>query len=177
MSKAVHVQSHSPSQSRATSWRSLAFTALLSAGVALLAQSYLPRHVLWFSKPLSATPNASAVRQCRPPMPNLFSQSPLLGNESRVESALKSIDAFVRESFAQNEIDGLALAIVTPEGAIYETGLGVLRANETDHEKRGIVDKHSIFRIASGSKLFAVLETLILREKGALQWYVSSIIR
>lgn len=62
------------------------------------------------------------------------------------------------------------LAIVTGEGVVYETAIGPLKANETVPEKRGAVDRHSIFRIASGSKLFATLETLVLREKGALQW-------
>lgn len=86
---------------------------------------------------------------------------------------MQTVDAFVRESFAANPMDGLAVAVVTSEGSIYEAGLGALKANETDPEKRGVIDRHSIFRLASGSKLFATLETLILREKGALQWFVS----
>lgn len=89
-----------------------------------------------------------------------------------LQSVLQAVDLFVRESFAANEIDGLAVAVVTTDDVLYETGLGPLKANETDPVSRGTVDRHSIFRIASGSKLFTALEVLALREKGALQWYV-----
>ncbi|KAJ6544346.1 beta-lactamase/transpeptidase-like protein [Mycena capillaripes] len=85
-------------------------------------------------------------------------------------TALNAIDSFVHKSFYNGGIDGLVLAIVTREGVVYETAIGPLRANETEPEKRGAVDHHSIFRIASGSKLFATLETFILNEKGALHW-------
>ncbi|KAJ7740566.1 beta-lactamase/transpeptidase-like protein [Mycena metata] len=84
--------------------------------------------------------------------------------------ALGAIDSLVRNSYSKGGIDGLVVAIVTKEGVAYERAIGPLKANETTPEKRGKVDRHSIFRIASGSKLFATLETLILREKGALQW-------
>lgn len=77
----------------------------------------------------------------------------------------------MRKSFATNQIDGLAIGVVTSNGAIYETGIGALKANETDPQKRGGIDRNSIFRIASGSKLFVALETFLLREKGALQWF------
>jgi hypothetical protein len=87
-------------------------------------------------------------------------------------TALRAIDAFVQKSYLKGGIDGLVVAIVTREGVVYETAIGPLKANETEADKRGAVDRHSIFRIASGSKLFATLETLILREKGALQWSV-----
>ncbi|KAJ7342634.1 beta-lactamase/transpeptidase-like protein [Mycena albidolilacea] len=85
-------------------------------------------------------------------------------------TALRVIDSFVQKSYLKGGIDGLVVAIVTSEGVVYETAIGPLKANETEADKRGAVDRHSIFRIASGSKLFATLETLILREKGALQW-------
>ncbi|KAJ7246323.1 beta-lactamase/transpeptidase-like protein [Mycena haematopus] len=71
---------------------------------------------------------------------------------------------------AASDIDSLSIAVVTPNGPIFEHGYGVLRANETDPEKRGSVTRDSIYRIASITKMFAVLETLILRERGALNW-------
>ncbi|KAF7354606.1 Beta-lactamase domain-containing protein [Mycena sanguinolenta] len=86
-------------------------------------------------------------------------------------TALRAVDSLVNNSYLKGGIDGIVVAIVTREGLIYETALGPLKANETEPGKRGAVDRrHSIFRIASGSKLFTTLETLILREKGALQW-------
>ncbi|KAJ7499888.1 beta-lactamase/transpeptidase-like protein [Mycena latifolia] len=85
-------------------------------------------------------------------------------------SALRTIDALVKKSVADGGIDGLVVAIATREGVVYEAAIGPLKANETTPERKGAVDRHSIFRVASGSKLFATLETLVLREKGALQW-------
>lgn len=100
----------------------------------------------------------------------MFLHSPICANSSGIKRALENIDLLVQRSFAAGGIDGLVVAIVTGQEAIYDTAMGPLKANETSPERRSTVDKHSIFRIASGSKLFATLETLILREKGALQW-------
>ncbi|CAK5276248.1 unnamed protein product, partial [Mycena citricolor] len=85
-----------------------------------------------------------------------------------VSLALKNVDRLVEAQYAQGGIDGLIVAIVTRDGAIYERAIGPLKANETDVAKRGHIDRNSIFRLASGSKLFAVLETWVLRERGAL---------
>ncbi|KAJ7039382.1 beta-lactamase/transpeptidase-like protein [Mycena alexandri] len=87
-----------------------------------------------------------------------------------MSTALGVIDSLVRSAYSKGGIDGLVVAIVTKEGAVYDRAMGPLKANATTPEKRGKVDQHSVFRIASGSKLFATLETLILRERGALQW-------
>jgi len=103
----------------------------------------------------------------------MFTQIPIRNDSAEMSTTLGAINAFVHEAFSRGGIDGLVVAIVTREGMIYETAIGPLKANETLPAKRGSVDKHSIFRIASGSKLFATLETLILREKGALQWSVA----
>ncbi|KAJ7200974.1 beta-lactamase/transpeptidase-like protein [Mycena rebaudengoi] len=100
----------------------------------------------------------------------MFLHSPICANSSGIKRALENIDLLVQHSFAAGGIDGLVVAIVTGQEAIYDTAMGPLKTNETSPERRSTVDKHSIFRIASGSKLFATLETLILREKGALQW-------
>jgi CubicO group peptidase (beta-lactamase class C family) len=65
-------------------------------------------------------------------------------------------------------LDSLAFAVITPAGPIFERGYGVLRANDTS-AKQYPVDKPSIYRIASISKMFSVFETLLLRERGALE--------
>lgn len=71
-------------------------------------------------------------------------------------------------------MDSLAIAVVTPGGAIFEKGYGVLKANDTAG-KQYPVNKDSIYRIASVSKMFAIFEALLLREKGFLSLYVSHI--
>ncbi|CAK5282441.1 unnamed protein product, partial [Mycena citricolor] len=86
-----------------------------------------------------------------------------------VSLALKNVDRLVEAQYVRGGIEGLVVAIVTSrDGAIYERVICPLKANETDMEKPGHVDRHSIFRLASGSKLFAALETWVLRERGAL---------
>nr|GAT50410.1 predicted protein [Mycena chlorophos] len=102
--------------------------------------------------------------KCHPPLPNLFARSPI----PQISAALDVIDDMVGSTYTQGGMDGLVVAVVTRDGAIYERAIGPLKANETSAEKRGQVDRHSIFRIASGSKLFTTLETLVLRERGAL---------
>ncbi|KAH9947539.1 beta-lactamase/transpeptidase-like protein [Amylocystis lapponica] len=60
------------------------------------------------------------------------------------------------------------MAVVTSAGSLHEGFWGVRRANETDEKIRGMVDRHSIYRLASISKLFTSLETFILRDRGVL---------
>ncbi|KAJ7166073.1 beta-lactamase/transpeptidase-like protein [Mycena filopes] len=147
-----------------TPWSLVFLTAVISASFALfkLAQKQL-------SEPSHHLPPVAAP-QCHPHLPNLFSRTPIRNDSQEMSTALGAIDALVRSSYSKGGVDGLVVAIVTREGVLYEHALGPLKANETEPDKRGSVDRHSIFRIASGSKLFATLETLILREKGALQW-------
>jgi hypothetical protein len=150
------------------SWKAVAFTAILSAGAALFAERYLAPTL----SP-SAKNQIKTSRQCRPPLPNLFADNPIQADQPEIKTTLQRVDAFVRKSFGASQIDGLAVGIVTSKGAIYEIGMGPLKANETDPQKRGTIDRNSIFRLASGSKLFVALEALILREKGALQWFAT----
>ncbi|KAJ6579643.1 beta-lactamase/transpeptidase-like protein [Mycena vulgaris] len=148
---------------RDTSWIVIFFfffTGLISASFSLLVQWQISQ------RNIPRPPTA----KCHPPLPNMFAHAPIRNDSSEMAILLGEIDAFVNESFLEGGIDGLVMAIVTREGVVYETAIGPLKANETAPEERGTVDRHSIFRIASGSKLFATLETLVLREKGALQW-------
>ncbi|KAJ7775676.1 beta-lactamase/transpeptidase-like protein [Mycena maculata] len=146
-------------RSGTTSWTIILLTAILSASFSLLTQRQLStRTTTHFSTP-----------RCHPPLPNIFAKTPIRNDSSGVPAALADIDALIHKSFSAGGIDGIVVAIVTGEGMVYETAIGPLKANETTPEKRGLVDRHSIFRIASGSKLFTTLETFVLREKGALQ--------
>jgi CubicO group peptidase (beta-lactamase class C family) len=168
MSKGFQVEPKRRQPNNLSSWKTIAFTAVLSAGVVLISGRHLAS-----SLPASV-PNAmnyiKTSRRCRPPLPNLFADEPVRVDQPDMQAALQGVDSLLRKAFVGNQIDGLAVGIVTAKGAIYETGLGVLKANETDPQKRGVIDRNSIFRIASGSKLFVALEAWILEEKGALRW-------
>jgi CubicO group peptidase (beta-lactamase class C family) len=170
MSKSVQGNTRANQQATdVASWKYVAFTAVFSACTVLFAERQLPSFFTLLTS--NTTNDTKALRQCRPPLPNIFANNPILADQSEISATLKRIDTLVRKSFATNQIDGLAIGVVTSNGAIYETGIGALKANETDPQKRGGIDRNSIFRIASGSKLFVALETFLLREKGALQWF------
>jgi len=121
---------------------------------------------------------------CRPPSINLFAAHPPRPNLDPIVKASNDLDKFISQTVAKPSVDSLAVAVVTPAGPIFLQGYGVLRANETvsQPEKKKDDDPHcpeppaapvdgdSIYRIASISKMFTVMETLILREKGVLNW-------
>ncbi|KAJ6520024.1 beta-lactamase/transpeptidase-like protein [Mycena sanguinolenta] len=107
---------------------------------------------------------------CRAPLPTLLASNPPRPDAPGLQDAAASLHEFLSVRTAAPDIDSLSIAVVTPDGPIFERGYGVLRANETAAEKRGSVTRDSIYRIASITKMFVVLETLILRERGVLSW-------
>jgi CubicO group peptidase (beta-lactamase class C family) len=106
---------------------------------------------------------------CPAPKPNIFGYHPPRPSHVDITKATKSLDDWLAKTVAQNPIDSLSIAVVTAAGPLFEKGYGVLRANESVEEQIP-VDRDSIYRIASVSKMFTVLETLILRERGFLNW-------
>jgi CubicO group peptidase (beta-lactamase class C family) len=104
---------------------------------------------------------------CAFPLPiHLLKERPLCPTEDPLRKSSKKLDAYLSKRVSSSDIDSLSIAVVTPHGTIFEGGYGVLKANETVSQKP--VSRNSIYRIASITKMFTVLETLILREKGAL---------
>ncbi|KAJ7897057.1 beta-lactamase/transpeptidase-like protein [Mycena olivaceomarginata] len=97
---------------------------------------------------------------CSAPLPTLFASHPPRPDAPRLQEAAASLHEFLSIRTAASDIDSLSIAVVTPAGPIFEHGYG----------KRGSVTRDSIYRIASITKMFTVLETLILRERGALSW-------
>ena len=107
---------------------------------------------------------------CPAPKPNIFGYHPPRPSNELIIKAGKGLDDWLAKTVTQRDIDSLVVAVVTPAGPIFEKGYGVLKANETEKEGQLPVDRNSIYRIASVSKMFTVLETLILRARGALNW-------
>lgn len=107
---------------------------------------------------------------CSPPFPTLLAANPPEPSTPGFEKAAASLHEFLSIRTLESDIDSLSIAVVTPDGSIFESGYGVLRANESTPEKRGSITRDSIYRIASITKMFVVLETLILRERGVLNW-------
>ncbi|TRM59236.1 beta-lactamase/transpeptidase-like protein [Schizophyllum amplum] len=111
-----------------------------------------------------------AAPSCKVPLPNLLAYSPPTGDEAVTQEASLLLDAYLTERSAHDDIDSMTVAIVTPRGTVFERAYGSLRANESEPDKYGPVDSDSVYRVASITKMFTVLETLILRERGVLNW-------
>ncbi|KXN88763.1 Beta-lactamase-like protein 4 [Leucoagaricus sp. SymC.cos] len=104
---------------------------------------------------------------CPFPLPNHpLRENPLQQDEGSLAESSRKLHTFLSERTSHSDIDSLSIAIVTPTGTLFEQSYGVLKANETDSDRP--VSRDSIYRIASITKMFTVLETLILRERGAL---------
>nr|AAZ14923.1 beta-lactamase class C binding protein-like protein [Coprinellus disseminatus] len=147
--------------------RSLALTSLAgwAFGMAMHTRSgtQLPRAGPGSQTNPVPAPPLSPI--CSPTIPSSWEIFRMISKGHLIQSTGIMVEAFNRKG----NIDSLAVAVVTPAGTIFEHGYGVLKANDTSG-KQYPVDKHSIYRIASISKMFAVFETLLLREEGALEF-------
>ena len=129
----------------------------------------------WFqgASPRTWPPDDISAPSCYPPLPNLLAYNPPNASDAFLSQLLLRVDQHLEKLAAGNDTDSIAVSIVTSNGPLYEKGFGVARANETEPLRRNPPNRDSIYRIASVSKLFTVLETLVLREKGLLHWYAS----
>lgn len=112
---------------------------------------------------------APVVQNCPVPLPTIFVTSPPSARHPALRLARKSFEKSLARVYHERKLDSVAVAIVTSEGSVFEGFHGPLRANETSFMHHRNVDRNSIYRIASISKMFASLETFILRNRGALQ--------
>lgn len=116
---------------------------------------------------LSATDIAKL--ECHPFLPPLFAETPPAPNNPLIVEANQKLDDFLLSRFSKGDIDSLSVTVVSSDGPLYEKNFGVLRTNETESRK---TDSHSMYRIASVTKLFTMIEALILEQKGVLSLYV-----
>ncbi|KZO91613.1 beta-lactamase/transpeptidase-like protein [Calocera viscosa TUFC12733] len=112
---------------------------------------------------------AAKLPDCHTPLPPIQFYGPLDLQHPALIRAGRQLERAVQSRFKKGTLDSINIAIVTAEGSIWELSLGAQRANETDPLKRGEVNRDSIYRVASVSKLFTMVETLILQQKGVLK--------
>ena len=105
---------------------------------------------------------------CRPFLPKVFVETPPSAEHPAIKQAMGRLDAFLTNRFAQGDIDSLSVAVVTSAGPVFERNWGVTRGNESATSPP--TTSHSSYRIASISKLFTVLEGLILEQRGVISW-------
>ena len=140
---------------------------LSTVGLAIL--SYLPGGI-WRPEPSVTTSKTDTERwSCRPFLPKVFVDRPPSSAHSAIQEATKALDKYISGHVAKSGIDSLSIAVVTSEGTLYQRNSGALKANETNSSP---VTSDSMYRLASISKLFTVLEGMILEQKGIISWYV-----
>jgi CubicO group peptidase (beta-lactamase class C family) len=105
---------------------------------------------------------------CRPFLPSIFAQTPPSPDHSSIMAASQQLGDFLSTRFSVGDIDSLSVAVVSADGFLFEGNYGVVRGNESRSSPPTTSD--SMYRVASVSKLFNVLEGLILAEKGILSW-------
>ncbi|KAJ7108460.1 beta-lactamase/transpeptidase-like protein [Mycena crocata] len=116
----------------------------------------------------SATEDNTEKFNCRPFLPKIFAEHPPLPDHFSLAAASQQLGQFLAARFSQGDIDSLSVAVVSANDVLFEGNYGVVRGNETQSSPPTTSD--SMYRIASVSKLFNVLEGHILAERGALSW-------
>ncbi|KAF8587763.1 beta-lactamase/transpeptidase-like protein [Ramaria rubella] len=108
--------------------------------------------------------------QCPAPLPRLLATAPPSASDPRLINASDTFKTALQAYFdeSRENLDSVAVALITSNDTVLELFHGPLRANETSGDNGLQVDRHSIYRIASISKLFTAFETFILRERGAV---------
>ncbi|KAG9023656.1 hypothetical protein FRB95_012648, partial [Tulasnella sp. JGI-2019a] len=107
---------------------------------------------------------------CYPPLPAGATLPQPDFTSAAFSAASARLDRYLRSVMRREDLDSLVVGVISSfEGLIFNKGYGVLRANETRGIHR-VPNTDSIYRIASVSKMFAVLELLILKERGRLDW-------
>ncbi|KAG8221411.1 beta-lactamase/transpeptidase-like protein [Butyriboletus roseoflavus] len=157
-----HVQ---PSTPRWVRWTLILNAVALAALLQIAFRSVIPSG---FPERPSSPPQPAFSECCAPLPPFLATKAPSRA-EAPLQKAFGQLDSALQRDFDRGGIDSLSVAVVGSDGSLYEGFWGQRRANESDTGEDTTVDRHSIYRIASISKLFTALETLILRDRGALQ--------
>ncbi|KAI0324258.1 beta-lactamase/transpeptidase-like protein [Cubamyces sp. BRFM 1775] len=138
------------------------YAAVLSALVGGLYSGFWRQ-----STPAGSSKDDSERWSCRPFLPTVFAESPPEPDHPALRKGAQAVDAFFTNRFAKGDIDSLSVAIVTSDGPLYEKNFGTTRGNESNGPP---TTSHSMYRIASVSKLFTVLEGLVLEQKGIIAW-------
>ena len=154
-------------------WRFIEAALCLAALAVITVSSDSPLlHII--ASPVSSLWNYGFTTSgdvCPSPPPNLFAYHPPRPTNDLVVKASKNLDKYLSKRVSKPDIDSIAISVVTVNGPVFESGYGTLRANESNSDVTHLVDRDSIYRIASITKMFTVLETLILRERGSLNWW------
>jgi len=111
-----------------------------------------------------------AQSTCKPLLPGiLLQQDPPSADHEALQPLLGQLANIASNATASEYVDSVSLGVVGPQGMLWSKGFGVAQANGTDTAPP---NEHTIYRIASLSKLFAVMEGHVLSDKGVIHWQV-----
>jgi CubicO group peptidase (beta-lactamase class C family) len=106
---------------------------------------------------------------CKPFLPsNLLQIHPPSSSDPSFSLPIRQFELQVSIRASMTATDSITVGIVSSNGLIWSKGFGRARANGTEITPP---NEHTIYRMASVSKLFATMETFILRDRGIINWY------
>ncbi|KAK6342327.1 hypothetical protein TWF718_007730 [Orbilia javanica] len=110
--------------------------------------------------------------RCVPPPPPFLLEDPRVVQHPSVKLALAQLELTLKADTLSSK-DALSISIVhASKGKIYEFHNGRKRLNESSFASPARVNGNSIYRIASVSKVFAVLEALVLGRQAQRRKFV-----
>lgn len=146
----------------------MALGSLVQTGIIGLLSALLASHYSGFWSPRATNSPSDVARwECHPFLPNIFDETPPSAHHNLIKKASKNLSNVFDARFSKGDIDSLSVAVITSSGAIFEKNWGTTRGNETGGPK---TTSHSVYRLASVTKVFPALEALILEQKHALSW-------
>lgn len=107
---------------------------------------------------------------CLPFLPRIFVETPPPADNAFIHESTHQLDQYFSKFFAQGQLDSLSIAVVTSAGPIFERNWGTIRGNASTTSRA--TTSHDSYRIASVSKMFVLMEALVLQQKGVISWYV-----
>lgn len=116
----------------------------------------------------SGTSPSQVSRTCKPFLPsNLLQMHPPSSSDKSFSLPIRQFELQVSMRAGVTATDSITVGIVSSNALIWSKGFGRARANGTETIPP---NEHTIYRIASISKLFATMETFILRDRGIINW-------
>ncbi|KAK6542430.1 hypothetical protein TWF694_006386 [Orbilia ellipsospora] len=173
----------------------LAIGSLVGAGLTLLAFRALihdsspltptlvrrdapsPKPTGYTGKTVASTDNgAPSPWKCIPPPPQFLLKDSRIASHPGVIAALSDIKSLMEANAKTNPNDAVSVSIVhASKGKIFDFHSGRIRTNESATASPARVDGDSIYRIASISKMFVALETLVLGKQARLRKFIPEI--
>ncbi len=82
-----------------------------------------------------------------------------------ISAKISKLDAYYSQAFAEWNVPGMAIAIVTKDSVLFAKGFGI-----TDVNTKQPVDENTLFALASNTKAFTATALAMLVDQGKINW-------